>query len=99
MELIRELVWQCSFRNMTYDVDDKIARSGEWIENVNVLVRQRGLEFGLQNMLNARNHEIHKGLWRIHDAVRVSYFDGKPPEKAFIHGVEEIGRASCRERV
>src|SRR6266478_9571017 len=89
MKFLRELVRQRGLRNVPHDVDDIIARAGEWVENVDVLVRQRGLEFGLQNTLNAGNHEIHERLRRINDAMRVRHLDAKALEEAFIHRVEE----------
>jgi len=74
---------------MPHDVDDEIARAGERVENVDVVVCQRRFECGLQNMLDGGDHEIHERLRGIDYAVSVGNLDGKTLKEPFVDSVEE----------
>ena len=53
-------------------------------------IRQRPVEFGLKNMLDAFHHEIHNRLRCVDDAVCICNIFGEPLKKLLIERVEEM---------
>jgi len=55
-----------------------------------VFFGKRCFELGLKHVFNAGDHEIHKGLRRVHNAVDVGDFYTEALEKSLVNSVKEL---------
>ena len=81
VQLLAILVRQRGLGDQPHQIHDEIARAGEGVEDMYVLVRKRSLELGLKHVFHAGDHEVRKRLRGVHDAVRVGNLDAEALEE------------------
>ena len=85
------LLRQAAGFDLFHHARNEVAGADKRVEDVYAFVAEAAAELRLQNLLNAPHHEVHNGLRRVDDSVRVGLLPVEALEKPLV----DVLRNAC----
>ena len=90
VEFLLILIFEGGAFDLLHDAGDEVAGSGEGVEDVDAGVGEGFAELGVEDFLDAADHEVDDGLRGVDDAVGVCLFGVEALKELLVDGVEEV---------